>query len=233
MDVRNRRSAWADLHWVFCWRTVTGEVREGGRDTRFGGRAVPYAPGSSPLKGLRWIVEGHVRKSPRPPTGPRLDHQGTLSRMGLHVRGFVKDGDVLVVENLASLHVLREEVQGAFARGELAEWAAAAVRVGRRRLPAMAADEVSPALAGRIRGRLDRVRLIRLGAKDLSVRMLDDGVEQDFAADVVFDAQALPNWISVPRVPSPTPESGVVLLEYPRPHGRGAWGRWVGRHGSR
>ena len=48
-----------EIDWVFCWRTSTGEVRPGARDTGMNGKAVLYQPsGARPEAGLRTIVRG-------------------------------------------------------------------------------------------------------------------------------------------------------------------------------
>ena len=71
-----------EIDWVFCWRTSTGEVRAGARDTGMNGKRVPYQPRRvQPQAGLRTIVRRRVRTYPRPAIGPRLDEQGAISRM--------------------------------------------------------------------------------------------------------------------------------------------------------
>lgn len=79
-----------EIDWVFCWRTSTGEVRPGARDAAMNGKPVLYQPSASrPGTGLRTIVRGRVRTCPLPPTGPRLDGQGAITRMCLFLTGYV------------------------------------------------------------------------------------------------------------------------------------------------
>ena len=52
-----------EIDWVFCWRTSTGEVRAGARDTHMNGARVLYQPSASrPDTGLLFCRdrEGHV-----------------------------------------------------------------------------------------------------------------------------------------------------------------------------
>jgi hypothetical protein len=121
----------AKIDCVFCWRTATGEVGDGVRDTSFSGRPVPYRPDARRMgEGLRTRVEG--RACPHRPTGFRLADQGAISRMCSFVAGDVTHPTLVPSRNARELEVLRDAARGAVLSGDGGEWSLAAIHAGPR-----------------------------------------------------------------------------------------------------
>ncbi len=122
-----------DIDWVFCWRTSTGDVRQGARDTAFNGQPVRYRPsGSKSSAGLRTIVAGRLGTCRRPPTGPRLDEQGAISRMCMFVSGYVNRASLVPARTKGELGVLCDAAHAAVLSGDASEWALAAIHARER-----------------------------------------------------------------------------------------------------
>ena len=120
-----------EIDCVFCWRTATGEVGDGVRDTSFSGRPVPYRPDARRVvEGLRTTVEG--RRCPHRPTGFRLADQGGISRMCSFVAGDVTHPTLVPARNAREFEVLRGAARGAVLAGDAAEWSVAALHAGPR-----------------------------------------------------------------------------------------------------
>jgi hypothetical protein len=118
-----------EIDWVFCWRTSTGEVRAGARDTGMNGRLVLYQPNAvRPEAGLRTIVRGRAATLPVPPTGPRLDRQGAISRMSAFAWGYVTEPSVVPARDDRELEVLRSFARAAVLSGDASAWALASFR---------------------------------------------------------------------------------------------------------
>ena len=230
------------IDWVFCWRTSTGEVRAGARDTRMNGAPAPYRPwGMRPEDGLRTIVRGRVLSCPCPPLGPRLDQQGAISRMVCFVSGHVTHPSVVPARDERELDVLRDAARAAVRSGEAREWSLAVIRAGREERWALhigASAAVVSALAARIDApwRLE-IREKREGSWVKGAEIVcvnrDERVIETLAADSVFDDAPLHALASSWRSPvdgdgeQPPERGGGIAIVYPRPTGPGAWERWV------
>jgi hypothetical protein len=230
-----------EIDWVFCWRTSTGEVRPGARDTQMNGRPVPYQQnGVRAERGLRTIVRGRLRTCPRPPVGPRLDQQGAITRMCLFVQGEVTSATLVPARTRRELEALREAARAAVLRGDAKEWALAAIRARRRVRWAIhigAPRAVVSDLARRIDApwTLDvREKLVGDGVKGAQIFCVD-GVGRlagPFEADSVFDDAPLPAFAAEWRATMGEPRieasgGGAIEIVHTRPTGRGAWDKWI------
>jgi hypothetical protein len=190
-----------EIDWVFCWRTITGDVRPGGRDTRFNGQPVRYRPRAvSPDAGLRTIVHGREGSCAHPPSGPRLDEQGGISRMALHVWGHVVRAHIVPARTERELRVLRDAAHAAVLSGEASEWALAAIHA-RRRVHGATHIGATPEVVSDLAARVDapwtlevREKLVGSWMKGGQILCLDrDGrVTDTLEADTVFDDSPLP-----------------------------------------
>jgi hypothetical protein len=127
-----------EIDCIFCWRTCTGEVREGARDMTFNGRPACYRPdGHAPEEGLRTVVDGRATTGSRPPAGFRLSEQGAISRMACHVAGFVTSPSLVPARNARELEELRAAASAAIRADVASEWALAAIHAGPRRIVAV------------------------------------------------------------------------------------------------
>jgi len=120
-----------EIDCVFCWRTITGEVRDGARDTKYNGRPARYQPERrSMVQGLHTSVDG--RTCTHRATGFRLSDQGGISRMGCFVAGFVTGPTLVPARNVGELEILRDAARGAVLSGDANEWALGAIQAGKR-----------------------------------------------------------------------------------------------------
>jgi hypothetical protein len=232
-----------EIDWVFCWRTIIGEVRPGARDGAWNGKRVPYQPrgGRPEESGLRTIVRGRVRTCPRPPIGPRLDGQGSISRMCGFLCGHVTHGSVVPARNMRELRALRDAARAALVAGDASVWALAAIRArGRVRwaIHLGAPSAVVSELAERVDApwRLDlHEKLVGSWVKGSQIfcRDREGRVTHTLEADAVFDEAPLPAFFSTwrplirEREIVNTERGGAIDVPYTRPAGRGAWGKWV------
>ena len=227
-----------EIDWVFCWRTSTGEVRAGARDAAMSGKPVLYQPSTSgPCAGLRTIVRGRVRTCPLPPTGPRLDGQGAITRMCMFVSGYVNSPTLVPARTTRELRVLRDAACAAVRSGDATEWALGAIRARKRvrwAIHLSAPLEVVADLAARVDAPWTlgvREKLVGswLEGAQISCRDREGRVIETLEADSVFDDAPLPAfaaaWLSTGNADQEG--GGVIEIEYPRPTGRGAWERWV------
>jgi hypothetical protein len=232
-----------EIDWVFCWRTSTGEVRPGARDTRMNGKSVPYQPsGARPEAGLRTIVRGRVRTCPLPPIGPRLDGQGAISRMCAFVWGYVTEPRVVPARDERELGVLRDSARAAVLSGEASAWALASFRARgevRWAIHVSALSAVVRELADRVAAPwtleikekphgtwLKGAQIFCSGREGLAIATLE--------ADAVFDDAPLPpfasTWRSLTegeRTLERSDGGGAIEVPYARPTGPGAWEKWV------
>ena len=115
-----------EIDCIFCWRTSTGDVRDGARDTKYNGQSVPYGPQKQSVRaGLHTSVTG--RPCAHRPTGPRLDEQGAISRMACFTWGHVTRATVVPARNARELATLRKDARAAVVAGHAVEWALAAI----------------------------------------------------------------------------------------------------------
>jgi hypothetical protein len=143
----------SEIDCVFCWRTITGGVRPGSRDTKFNGKPVPYnAEGRAASAGLHSSVSG--RACTHRPFGPRLDEQGCISRMCGFVAGYVTPATLVPARDAGGLDVLREAARAAVHSGDAAEWALAAVHARGRRFMAIHIG-APPAVVADVAGRIE------------------------------------------------------------------------------
>ena len=212
-----------EIDWVFCWRTSTGDVRPGARDTSVNGRPVPYRPDAvKPEAGIRAIVRGRVRTCPFPPIGPSLDQQGAISRMCAFGWGYVTEPWIVPARDERELGVLREAARAAVRSGDASVWALASLRArGEVRwaihvsaLPAVVrelANRVGAAWTLRVKEKLYGTWL--KGAQ-IFVSSVEGHEIAILEADAVFDDARLPPG-----------RDGEVNVD--RPTGPGAWEKWV------
>jgi hypothetical protein len=121
-----------EIDCVFCWRTVTGEVAEGARDTKYNGSPVRYRPDfNASNTGLHTSVAGRTCR--HRPTGFLLREQGSVSRMACIVSGYVTHPVLVPARNGGELRVLQDAAQAAVLSGEAREWSLAVVHAGGRK----------------------------------------------------------------------------------------------------
>ncbi|HEX7600202.1 MAG TPA: hypothetical protein VF316_01310 [Polyangiaceae bacterium] len=187
-----------EVDWVFCWRTSTGEVRPGGRDSG----AKRYDPRTvRPERGLRTIMRGRLSTCPTRPTGPRLDEQGARSRRDLFVWGYATHGALVPVRNERELRILEDAARDAILAGDASEWSLAgvgarggvqwAVRVSQR-----GQDALAPALVAEMAALVEAPWTLRV--EENRVVFLDrfGRVIEKLEADSLFDDAALPPFAS-------------------------------------
>lgn len=224
------------IDWVFCWRTSTGDVRPGARDATFNGKPVRYQPsGTGSGRGLRTIVHGRVRTCPLPPTGPRLDQQGAISRMCMFVSGYVDSAALVPARTEAELAILRDYARAAVRTGDASSWALAAFRA---RGEVRWAIHLGAALAvvSDAAERVDAPWTLDIREKpagtwvkgaQIFCRDRDGGVLAILEADSIFDNALLPAFASTEHTGGSPEGGGVVEIGWPHPAGPDAWERWV------
>jgi hypothetical protein len=203
----------SEIDWVFCWRTSTGEVRQGARDAAFNGHPVRYRPKAvSPDAGLRTIVLGRMGTCPHRPRGPRLDEQGTISRMAIHVWGHVDRARLVPARTGRELRVLRDAAHAAVQSGEVHEWALAAI-CARGQVRWAVHVGGAPAFVAALAARVGAPWTVEVREKLVGSRMNGsqvfclDGeghVTETLEADSVFDDASPDESPPLPRGPSPT-----------------------------
>jgi hypothetical protein len=163
--------------------------------------AVRYQPSALGYNaGLRTIVHGRLHTCPRPPTGPRLDEQGGISRGSLYVWGYVTHALLVPARNGRELAVLQAAAHAAVLSGDASEWALAAIHTRSQVYWAIhlgARPEVVAELAARVdAARTFEVREKQIGSwvKGAQISCLDrEGqVTSVLEADTVFDDAPLP-----------------------------------------
>lgn len=190
-----------DIDWIFCWRTSTGEVSPGARDVSLKLGSVRYQPAAlGNDAGLRTVVHGRLQACSRPPTGPRLDEPGGISRGSLFVWGYVTHAFLIPARTGRELTTLQAAAHAAVLSGDATEWALAAILAGGRVYWAIhlgARPEVVAELATRIQAtRTLEVREKQVGSwvkgAQILSRDLDGRVASVLAADTLFDEAPLP-----------------------------------------
>jgi hypothetical protein len=233
-----------EIDWVFCWRTGTGEVRARTRDARWNGALLPYRGEDLRQEdGLRTIVRGRVRTCPYPPLGPRLDQQGSISRMCCFMGGHVTHPCVVPARDEHELAVLRDAARAAVRSGEAQEWSLAVIRAGREERWALHIGAPA-AVVSELATRIDAPWRLEIGEKrgawvkgaDIVCVDREGRVIETLAADGVFDDAPLPALASSWRAPADAhaekprkrgKRGGEIALVYPRPTGPGAWEKWM------
>lgn len=187
-----------EVDWVFCWRTSTGEVRPGGRDSG----AARYEPHTvRPERGLRTIMRGRLSTCPTRPTGPRLDEQGARSRRDLFVWGYVTHGALVPARNERELRILEDAARDAIFAGDASEWSLAAV--GARggvhwavRISQEGQDELAPSLVADLAARVEAPWTLRVEENRVAFVDRFGRVIENLEADSLFDDAALPAFAS-------------------------------------
>jgi hypothetical protein len=86
---------WLDrLDWVFGDNAATGEVASGERESRYGGKPIPYQKGQSWV-GVRFRTERNLATAPQ--VGYRVEVQAGISRMIMHIQGVPSSACVVVI----------------------------------------------------------------------------------------------------------------------------------------
>ena len=225
-----------EIDWVFCWRTSTGDVRPGARDTAMNGRPVRYQPsGTAPERGLRTIVRGRVRTCPLPPTGPRLDRQGAISRMCMFLSGYVDRPTLVPARTEDELAILRDAARAAVQSGAASTWSLAAIRA--RGEVRWAIDLSAPAsVVSAVAERVDAPWTLDIREKpagtwlkgaQIFCRDRNGSVIATLEADSIFDNALLPPFASPARTSREGEGGGVTEIGWPHPTGPDAWERWV------
>jgi hypothetical protein len=227
-----------EIDWVFCWRTSTGDVHPGARDAAWNGKPVRYQPsGTAPERGLRTIVRGRVRTCPLPPTGPRLDGQGAISRMCMFVSGYVHTPTLVPARTEGELAVLRDAARAAVLSGAASAWALGVIR-GRGEERFAIHISASLAIVTGIAQRVDAPWTLDVREKpagtwvkgaQILCRDREGSVLVTLEADSVFDNALLPALASAAplRTSSERKGGGVIEIGWPHPTGPDAWERWV------
>jgi hypothetical protein len=193
-----------EIDCVFCWRTSTGEVAEGARDAGYNGRPVRYRPDNwRMVEGLHTSLNGRV--CAHQSTGVRLSHQGTVSRMGCFVIGYVTHAVLVPARDSRELEILRDAAREAVLSGGAKEWALGTIHAGEREWLAIhvgASSSLVASLAGRVKASwtLDIEEKVETKANGNSwpngarLRFLDtDGtVFETLEGDSRFDEAPLP-----------------------------------------
>ena len=160
---------------VFCWRTITGGIRDGARDTTFNGHPVRYEPSRRTLEtGLCTVVHGRPRGSARPPSGFRLNDQSSTSRMACFVAGYVTRAQVVPARDEGELDRLRHAAGDAVRSGAATEWAMVAIHARRQRFPAVHVDG-PPAVVAELAALVDAPWTLVVHEKVVDFRM--DGAQ--------------------------------------------------------
>lgn len=202
-----------EIDWVFCWRTSTGEVRPGGRDTKFNGNPVRYCPdGVGPNEGLITIVDGRPR--PRRKLGFSLNDQGGISRMGIFVWGHVTSACVIPARSRRELEALQRAAHDTVTSGEAREWALTSIHAGKRvRWGIHVAAKVE--VVRRIATTVSAPWILDIAEKDhtredgsswpkgarIVSRDLEGRELATLAANTYFDSAPLPSFVPKPRRP--------------------------------
>jgi len=189
----------SEIDCVFCWRTSTGEVAEGARDSAFNGAPVPYRPdGRRMVEGLRTNVRGH--SCAHRPTGFRLDEQGGISRMCAFVAGYVTRASLVPARDARELEILRDAARAAVLSGDAGVWALGTIHAGEREWLAIhigADSSIVASLARRVQApwTVDIEERIRDGSSqgsELRFRDSEGGVLETLDGDTLFDEEPLP-----------------------------------------
>ena len=213
-----------EIDWVFCWRTTTGEVRPGARDTSLKLGAVRYQPSAlGHNAGLRTIVHGRLHTCPLPPTGPRLDEQGGISRGSLFVWGYVNHAILVPARTGHELAVLQAAAHAAVLSGEASEWSLALIGARKQTYWAIhlaARPEIIAALAARVGAPWTleiKEKTVGSWVKGAQISCLDrnGGVLATLEADTVFDDAPLPLFDAQWTEGMVGQGAGVVLDEAP------------------
>ena len=194
-----------EIDWVFCWRTSTGEVLPGARDADMNRGLVRYqprAPGHN--DGLRTVVHGRLHTCPRPPTGPRLDEQGGISRGNLFVWGYVTHAFLVPARNGRELAMLQAAAHKAVLAGDASEWALAEIHARNQvhwAIHLAAHPDIVPRLAARIDAPWTlevREKTVASWVKGAQILVVgrDGTVIKTLEADMLFDDAPLPLFTS-------------------------------------
>ena len=224
-----------EIDWVFCWRTSTGEICPGARDTHVNGAPVHYRPeGQRSEDGLITIVDGRAR--PRRSLGFPLNDQSGLSRMGLFRWGYVTRPSMIPARNDLELKALQEAAHEAIAAGEASEWTLASVRANGREHGALHVGAPT-AIVRKIATRVNAPWILTIDEKDFArddgttwvdgarivCSALEGGTLATLDANTYFDTEPLPTFAATsPRrsfdgVSSAPPTSRAEYRVFGRP----------------
>ena len=224
-----------EIDWVFCWRTSTGEICPGARDTHVNGAPVHYRPeGQRSEDGLITIVDGRAR--PRRSLGFQLNDQGAISRMGIFRWGYVTRPSIIPARDLRELEELQRAAHNAIVAGEATECALASIHANERDRWALHINAPA-AVVRKIATGVDAPWTINIGEKDFEredgttwlkgARMvcldLEGHTLTTLDANTYFDTEPLPMFAatsprrSFDRVSSAPPASRAEYRVFGRP----------------